>query len=66
MLEILKLQERAREKLGERNLAPDLHYLWELGYVSLSFDRHDALESARLTAAGIDLYEQLVLRKWGL
>ncbi len=45
------------------DLLPDLHYLQERGGVKLAFADGGAVEGARLTAAGIDLYEERVLQK---
>jgi uncharacterized protein len=58
------VQVRLGPAQGSCNLRPDLHYLRELG--ALQFSDGDAAQSARLTAAGIDLYEQLVLKKYEL
>lgn len=44
-------------------IEPDLHYLAELGGVKLSKVSPESVEAARLTAAGIDFYEQVVLKK---
>jgi succinate-acetate transporter protein len=50
---------------GGRDLLPDLEYLAELGGVALTRDEGGAGAPAqvRLTAAGIDFYEQVVLKK---
>lgn len=54
-----------RDRLGERPLLPDLHYLQEFGYLKLTATGEgQGVQSVRLNAAGIDLYEQLVLRKY--
>lgn len=59
------LQSELKERLGDRGLLPDLHYLQEFGYLKLTTDGEgQGVQSARLNAAGIDLYEQLVLRKY--
>ena len=57
------LCSKVEEVLGKREILPDLYYLWEFGYLSISKEGED-LRSCRLTAAGLDLYEQLVLRKY--
>lgn len=49
---------------------PEVLYLWEYGCLKVTFDGGDdpghgaMVKSARLTAGGIDLYEQLILRKY--
>jgi succinate-acetate transporter protein len=59
------LDAALRDRLGERTLLPDLHYLQEFGYLKLTATGEgQGVASARLNAAGIDLYEQLVLRKY--
>lgn len=60
------LSNATKDKLGSRDLAPDLYYLSEFGYVKLTApdgDPHGVL-SARLTAQGIDIHEQWVLHKY--
>ncbi|MFH1434545.1 MAG: GPR1/FUN34/YaaH family transporter [Pseudomonadota bacterium] len=60
-----ELQKVMRIKVGSRTIVPDLCYLDELGYAVLALDDEKKnIVSARLSAAGIDLYEQLVLRKY--
>jgi uncharacterized protein len=54
------LQEAAGSDV---DLLPDLHYLAERGGVKLAFADGGGVEGARLTAAGIDLYEERILRK---
>lgn len=59
------LRSSLRERLGDRALLPDLHYLQEFGYLKLTaHGEGQSVQSVRLNAAGIDLYEQLVLRKY--
>jgi len=54
-----------RDRLGQRALLPDLHYLQEFGYLKLTAAGiGQGVQSVRLNAAGIDLYEQLILRKY--
>jgi succinate-acetate transporter protein len=61
-----ELEAEMRERVGEQRILPDLHYLQEFGYVKLSTaEAGQGVASARINAAGIDLYEQLVLRKYG-
>jgi hypothetical protein len=65
-LELPQLRKLLDSKLAERKLQPDLHYLGELGAASLKLKQGSTdIEAVRLTAAGIDLYEQLILNKWG-
>jgi succinate-acetate transporter protein len=56
------VRARAGAANGPANIQPDLQYLRELGALQLSGGETPA--SARLTASGIDLYEQLVLKKY--
>jgi hypothetical protein len=60
-----ELQRRIRDLLGEVNITPDLFYLNERGALAMTF--HDTERSriagVRLSAAGIDTYEQLVKNK---
>jgi succinate-acetate transporter protein len=62
---IAELQRRIKDLLGEVNISPDLFYLGELGALVITF--HDAERSriagARLSAAGIDMHEQVMLKK---
>ena len=62
-LDIESLVKAVQEKLGEKNIIPDVFYLWEFGYLAMT-KQEDEVRSCRLTAAGVDLYEQLVLRKY--
>ena len=48
---------------GDADPLPDLFYLQERGGLLLSPDGGDEVEGVRLTAAGIDLYEERVLGK---
>ncbi len=58
-----EMKRKVQAKVGERNVAPDLAYLMELGAV-IGKTEGEALVSVRLSAEGIDLYEQLALRKY--
>lgn len=60
------LEGRIRRKVGERAILPDLLYLLEFGAVKISFEegKPETPASVRLNAAGIDLYEQLILKKY--
>jgi len=59
-----ELDHRVRSQVPGRSLLPDLHYLAELGSVVMAQDGAGRIEGVRLSAAGIDLYEQLVLKKY--
>lgn len=61
-LPFAELEKRVKEKAGERAVAPDLFYLSERGGIALTL-RGGRVEDARLTADGIDAYEQDVLAK---
>ncbi len=58
-----------RMVVGDRNIVPDLFYLKEYGCAVLTTEDSDPhqIKSVRLNAAGLDLHEQLVLKKyeWG-
>jgi len=56
------LEKATKDKVGERSLVPDLHYLSERGGLALTV-AGGKIENVRLTADGIDTYEQDVLRK---
>ncbi|MBI5534987.1 MAG: hypothetical protein HY898_19825 [Deltaproteobacteria bacterium] len=60
-LEVEALRERLGDKFMGKAIAPELHYLGELGALALT---GSPVQSVRLTAAGIDLYEQVVLNKF--
>lgn len=57
------LKTRMAEKIGDRNILPDLAYLMELGAVVVTTE-NDEVVNVRLSAEGIDLYEQLILKKY--
>ncbi|HEY3448790.1 MAG TPA: GPR1/FUN34/YaaH family transporter [Myxococcales bacterium] len=59
---LAELEKLAKPKAGERSIVPDLHYLSERGGLALTV-AGGKIESVRLTADGIDTYEQDVLRK---
>jgi len=52
-----------QQRMDGRNLVPDVEYLHEFGYLAVS-RTGETITALRLTAQGIDLYEQLVLRKY--
>lgn len=60
------LQEKVQQKIGEQRIVPDLFYLAEYGSLVLAFSDADEKEisGVRLHANGIDLHEQLVLKKY--
>lgn len=55
-----------RATLTREKLLPELCYLMEYGSLKATFadETSKSMRSARLTASGIDLYEQLILRKY--
>jgi len=57
------LERQVHAKIGDRKILPDLSYLMELGAVVVTTEK-EQVASVRLSAAGIDLYEQLVLKKY--
>jgi hypothetical protein len=57
------LRERMRAKVGDRNILPELAYLMEVGAVVVTTE-NDEVVNVRLSANGIDLYEQLILKKY--
>lgn len=66
MMPLEELAERVRLKVGDRNLVPDLFYLMEYGCLVLDYgdEAKSRIRSVRLNASGIDLHEQLVLKKY--
>jgi len=64
-----ELQQAMKARVGERDILPELFYLWEYGCLVLNFDvfdpkMKDKIASARLNSQGLDLYEQLILKKY--
>jgi hypothetical protein len=59
--EDLKLKVHA--KVGDKSILPDLAYLMELGAVVVTTEEEKVV-NIRLSASGIDLYEQLILKKY--
>jgi succinate-acetate transporter protein len=57
------LLSRMKARVGERNILPDLAYLMELGAVVITTE-NEKVVTVRLSAEGIDLYEQWVLKKY--
>ena len=58
------LEQRLTSVLSSRALGPELEYLAERGAVALEQDA-DGIKTVRITAVGVDLFEQLVLAKYG-
>jgi hypothetical protein len=58
-----ELTTRVQAKVGEKSILPDLAYLMELGAVVVTTEE-ERVVNIRLSASGIDLYEQIVLRKY--
>lgn len=65
---LAELQNKIASATGGRDLAPELFYLSEFGYVKITTAAADAhrVESVRLTAQGVDIHEQWVLHKYAL
>ncbi|MEQ8223791.1 MAG: GPR1/FUN34/YaaH family transporter [Candidatus Eremiobacterota bacterium] len=61
-----KLEESVKSTTGIDNITPDLCYLMEYGSIHVTFQEKDPpiIKSVRLTSGGIDLYEQLILKKY--
>jgi hypothetical protein len=57
------LRDRMKAKVGDRNILPDLAYLMEYGAVVVTTENEEVV-TVRLSAQGIDLYEQLILKKY--
>ncbi len=55
-----------RAGIQKEDIVPELFYLMEYGACkcTLAGDPPQTVVSVRLTSAGIDLYEQLILRKY--
>ncbi len=59
------LQAKLKQAGVERNIIPDLFYLKEYGALELVVNGvPNQPKTVRLTAGGIDLYEQLILKKY--
>ncbi|HOT75983.1 MAG TPA: GPR1/FUN34/YaaH family transporter [Candidatus Wallbacteria bacterium] len=65
-MELKTLQAIVKEKTGTDDIVPNLFYLQEYGCMVLTFDvfEKDKIHSLRLNAQGLDLYEQLILKKY--
>ena len=57
------LRDSMRTKLGDRHILPDLAYLMETGSVVVTTENEQVV-NIRLSAEGIDIYEQLILKKY--
>jgi uncharacterized protein len=57
------LKLRVAAKVGDKSILPDLAYLMELGAVVVTTEDEQVV-NIRLSASGIDLYEQLILKKY--
>lgn len=57
------LQALMKARVGDRTILPDLAYLIELESVAATM-QGDRPATVRLTSKGIDLYEQLILKKY--
>lgn len=65
-LPVETLKERLAATADRTLIEPELRYLGEFGYLKLTLEQDGReVRSVRLNAQGIDLYEQLVLRKYG-
>lgn len=65
-MELKNLQAAMKTKTGNDEIVHELFYLHEYGCMVLTFDvfEKDKIHSLRLNAQGLDLYEQLVLKKY--
>ncbi|HPZ09702.1 MAG TPA: hypothetical protein PL110_16495, partial [Candidatus Eremiobacteraeota bacterium] len=61
-----KLEEAVKSATAIENITPELYYLMEYGSLYVTFQEKDSaiIKSVRLTSGGIDLYEQLILKKY--
>jgi uncharacterized protein len=61
-----ELAKEVRTRIGERSIVPDLFYLMDYGAIVLGYSDEKEMEirDARLNAKGIDIYEQLILKKY--
>jgi len=65
-MDIETLEKKAKATVGDQNIMPDLYYLMEYGSIHINFEDGEKtkIKDVRLTAAGIDLYEQLIFKKY--
>ena len=63
-ISIEKLAEEIKKRTGDDKILPDVCYLGEYGALKTQNNDFDKPTAIRLTSEGIDLYEQLVLRKY--
>ncbi len=60
------LVSQVKTKIGDRDITPELFYLMDYGAIvlTLSDEKEMTVRDARLNAKGIDIYEQLILKKY--
>lgn len=65
-MELKDLQAAMKAKTGNDDIVHELFYLHEYGCMVLTFDvfEKEKIHTLRLNAQGLDLYEQLVLKKY--
>lgn len=65
-LSLADLELAVAAKVPGKAVLPEVMYLWEYGALQVTFapGNSDQPQSARLTSGGIDLYEQLILKKY--
>ncbi len=65
-LSLADLQTAVAAKAPGKPVLSEVLYLWEFGALQVTFapEDPDRPQSARLTSGGIDLYEQLILKKY--
>lgn len=65
-IKIDEFRAQLKAKIGERNPIPDLWYLEEYGCIVLTQDPAEPrkIVSLRMNAKGIDIHEQIVLKKY--
>ncbi|MBF0545441.1 MAG: hypothetical protein HQM08_13455 [Candidatus Riflebacteria bacterium] len=63
---LAEFEKRLKTGMAPKNVVPELFYLLEYGALSATYsdEKKSEIQSIRLTAAGIDLYEQLILKKY--
>ena len=66
LLPLQELQKQVEAVVGEQSIVPDLFYLREYGCLVLTFrdSGETTITGVRLNSNGIDLYEQLALKKY--
>jgi len=63
---LAELRAAMAKAVGQADIVPDLFYLSDFGCAVLELDpkNESAILAVRLNAAGLDLYEQLILKKY--